>query len=43
MLRNQIQMIAFITVLNDEINAQEYISGAKVQYMHDNFKNHAPQ
>jgi hypothetical protein len=43
MLRNQIQMIAFITFLNDEINAQEYISGAKVQYMHDNFKNHAPQ
>jgi hypothetical protein len=43
MLRNQIQMIAFITFLNDEIVVQEYISGEKLSYMHDNFKNHAPQ
>jgi hypothetical protein len=32
MLRNQIQMIAFITFLNDEIVVQEYIFGAKVPY-----------
>jgi hypothetical protein len=43
MLRNQIQMIAFITFLKDEIVVQEYISDAKVTYMHDNFKNHASQ
>jgi hypothetical protein len=43
MLRNQIQMIAFITFLNDEIVVQEYISDAKVLYMHDNFKNNASQ
>jgi hypothetical protein len=42
MLRNQIQMIEFITFLNDEIAAQEYISCAKVPYMHDNFKNNVP-
>jgi hypothetical protein len=42
MLRNQIQIIVFITFLNDEIAVQEYISGAKVLYMHDNFKNNAP-
>jgi hypothetical protein len=41
--RNQIQMIAFITFLNDEIVVQEYIYGAKVPYMHDNFRNNAPQ
>jgi hypothetical protein len=43
MLRNQIQMIALITFLNDEIAVQEYIYGAKIAYMHDNFKNNAPQ
>jgi hypothetical protein len=43
MLRNQIQMIALITFLNDEIAIQEYIYGAKNPYMHDNFKNNAPQ
>jgi hypothetical protein len=41
MLKNQIQMISFITFLNDEIDVQEYISGAKFPYMHDNFKNNA--
>jgi hypothetical protein len=43
MLRNQIQMIAFITFLNDDIAVQEYIFGAKVPYMYDNLKNNAPQ
>jgi hypothetical protein len=43
MLRNQIQIITFITFFNDEIDVQEYISGAIVSHMHDNFKNHAPQ
>jgi hypothetical protein len=43
MLINQIQMIVFITFLNDEIVVQEYISGVKVSYMHDNFKNNIPQ
>jgi hypothetical protein len=42
MFRNQIQMIAFITFLNDEIDVQEYICGVKVPYMYDNFKNHGP-
>jgi hypothetical protein len=43
MLRNQIQMIALITFLNDEIGVQEFIYGVKILYMHDNFKNNAPQ
>jgi hypothetical protein len=43
MLRNQIQIITFITFFNDEIDVQEYISSATVSHMHDNFKNHAPQ
>jgi hypothetical protein len=43
MLRNQIQMIALITFLNNEIVDQEYIYGAKIPYMHDNFKNNIPQ
>jgi hypothetical protein len=43
MLKNQIQIIAFIIFLNDDIAVQEYISGAKVTYMHDNFKNNVPQ
>jgi hypothetical protein len=32
MLRNQIQIIAFITFLNDKIVVQENIFGAKVSY-----------
>jgi hypothetical protein len=43
MLSNQIQMIARITFLNDEIVVQEYIYGVKIPYMHDNLKNNAPQ
>jgi hypothetical protein len=43
MLSNQIQMIALITFLNNEIAIQEYIYGAKNSYMHDNFKNKGPQ
>jgi hypothetical protein len=42
-LRNQIQMIALITFLNDKIVVQKYIYGAKISYMHDNFKNNIPQ
>jgi hypothetical protein len=42
-VRNQIQMIAVITFLNDEISIKEYIYGAKIPYMYDNFKNNAPQ
>jgi hypothetical protein len=36
-VRNQIQMIALITFLNDKIIVQEYIYGAKISYMPDNF------
>jgi hypothetical protein len=43
MLSIQIQMIALITFLNDEIAIQEYIYGVKIPYMHDNFKNNIPQ
>jgi hypothetical protein len=43
MLRNQIQMIALITFLNDEIGVQKYIYSVKIPYMHDNFKNNVPQ
>jgi hypothetical protein len=43
MPRNEIQMIAVITFLNNEIAVQEYIYGTKIPYMHDNFKNNAPQ
>jgi hypothetical protein len=43
MLRNQIQMIKLITFLNDEIVVQEYIYSAQIPYMHDDFKNNAPQ
>jgi hypothetical protein len=43
MLRNQIQMIALITFLNDEIVVQKYIYGEKIPYMHNNFKNNVPQ
>jgi hypothetical protein len=41
MLRNQIQMIALITFLNDEIAIQKY--GAKIPYMHDILKTMPPQ
>jgi hypothetical protein len=36
-VRNQIQMIALITFLNDKIAVQEYIYDAKIPYMHHNF------
>jgi hypothetical protein len=43
MLTNQIQMMALLTFFNDEIGVQKYIYGAKIPYMHDNFKNNALQ